>query len=59
MYQQVFPGLFFFVGTRDEERGYIHPLHSNKMQFDEKNLLGGIQCYLGLLAEFNQKGAKI
>lgn len=59
MYQQVFPGLFFFVGTRNEERGYIHPLHSNKMQFDEKNLLGGIQCYLGLLAEFNQKGAKL
>ncbi|WP_368250720.1 M20 family metallopeptidase [Enterococcus sp. 2201sp1_2201st1_B8_2201SCRN_220225] len=58
MYQQVFPGLFFFVGIRDEEKGYIHPLHSNKMQFDEKNLLGGIQCYLGLLAELN-KGADL
>lgn len=58
MYQQVFPGLFFFVGIRDEEKGYVHPLHSNKMQFDEKNLLGGIQCYLGLLAELN-KGANL
>ncbi|HPI99534.1 MAG TPA: M20 family metallopeptidase [Enterococcus sp.] len=54
MYQQVVPGLFFFVGTRNEEKGYIHPLHSGKMQFDEKNLLNGIACYVDLIQELNK-----
>ncbi len=54
MYQQVVPGLFFFVGTRNEEKGYIHPLHSSKMQFDEKNLLNGIVCYVDLIQELNK-----
>ncbi|KAF1302966.1 M20 metallopeptidase family protein [Enterococcus sp. JM9B] len=53
MYQQEIPGLFFFVGTRNEEKGYTYPLHSGKMQFDEKNLLGGIQCYLQLIEALN------
>lgn len=51
MYQTVIPGLFFFVGIRNEELGYTYPLHSSKMQFQEKNLLGGIQCYVDLIAE--------
>lgn len=53
MYQQVVPGLFFFVGIRNEEKGYTYPLHSGKMQFDEKNLLGGIQCYVKLIDALN------
>lgn len=51
MYQQVVPGMFFFVGTRNEAKGYIHPLHNGKMQFDERNLLNGIACYVGLIQE--------
>ncbi|GMA53830.1 peptidase [Alicyclobacillus contaminans] len=47
MYQQVVPGLFFFVGIRNEEKGYTYPLHSGKMQFDEKIY------YRRLLAMFN------
>lgn len=54
LYQQAFPGLFFFVGTRNEAKGYVHPLHSNKLQFDEAVLLNGIQVYVNLLAELNQ-----
>ena len=56
MYQQVVPGMFFFVGIRNEEKGYIHPLHSSKMNFDEKNLLVGITCYVQLIEGLN-KGA--
>ncbi|MGX7196994.1 M20 metallopeptidase family protein [Enterococcus olivae] len=54
MYQQVVPGLFFFVGTGNEKKGYIHPLHSGKMNFDEKNLLNGIVCYVELIEWLNK-----
>ncbi|KAF1302753.1 amidohydrolase [Enterococcus saccharolyticus] len=53
MYQQVVPGLFFFVGIRNDEKGYTYPLHSNKMQFDEENLLAGITCYVALIDALN------
>lgn len=55
MYQKELPGVFFFVGTRSEEKGYDYPLHSSKMNFDEKNLLGGIECYLQLIQALNQE----
>lgn len=54
MYQQVVPGLFFFVGIRNEEKGWTHPLHSSRLQFDEADLLGGIQCYRELLQRLNE-----
>ena len=54
MYQQKVPSLFFFTGIRNEEKGYIYPLHSGKMQFDEKNLLGAIQLYIDLVAALNK-----
>ncbi|EAC9145432.1 amidohydrolase, partial [Listeria monocytogenes] len=47
-------GVFFFVGTRNEEKGYVHPLHSSKMNFDEKNLLQGIECYVRLIEALNE-----
>lgn len=55
MYQQVVPGLFFFVGVRNEEKGYIYPLHSGKMQFDEKNLLLAVTCYVQLIETLNKE----
>lgn len=57
MFQQKIPGLFFFVGIRNEAKDAIYPLHSNKLRFDEKNLLGGIQCYVDLIRVLNEKGA--
>ncbi|MDK4448590.1 M20 metallopeptidase family protein [Enterococcus casseliflavus] len=54
MYQKEIPGVFFFVGTRNEEKGYVHPLHSSKMNFDEKNLLQGIECYVRLIEALNE-----
>ena len=52
--QTQIPGLFFFVGIRNEELGYTWPLHSGKMNFNEENLLGGVECYVGLIAALNQ-----
>ena len=54
MYQKEIPGLFFFVGIRNESKGYVAPLHSGKMNFDETYLLGGIECYRQLIAELNK-----
>lgn len=53
-YQQEIPGLFFFLGIRDEAKGYTYPLHSGKMKFDEVNLLLGVQTYVNLIAGLNE-----
>ncbi|MDT2754451.1 M20 family metallopeptidase [Enterococcus pseudoavium] len=52
-YQQEIPGVFFFLGIRDEEKGYTYPLHSSKLKFDEVNLLLGIQTYVNLIVGLN------
>ncbi len=54
MYQTVMPGMFFFLGIRDEEKGYTYPLHSGKMKFDEKHLLLGIQTFVNLIDALNE-----
>lgn len=53
LYQTEMPGLFFFLGIRNEEKGYIHPLHNGKLQFDESALLTGVETYVRLLKAFN------
>lgn len=39
------PGLFFFLGVRNEEKGYIYPLHNPKFNFDEEALLKGVETF--------------
>ncbi len=48
-YQRKVPGLFVMLGTRNEEKGFIHPLHSCYFNFDEKVLLQGIELYKKIL----------
>lgn len=45
-YQQRVPGIFFYTGIRNEEKGYTYQLHSNKFNFDEKALLSTVNVYL-------------
>jgi amidohydrolase len=45
-YLQEVPGIFFFTGTYNKEKGYTYPLHSNKFNFDEKVLLKTVEVYL-------------
>lgn len=49
-YQKQIPGVFFFLGTRNEEKGFIHPLHNGRFDFDEKILAYGLQAFVNLLA---------
>jgi metal-dependent amidase/aminoacylase/carboxypeptidase family protein len=44
-YQKEVPGLFFMLGSRNEELGHVNPLHSNKFSFNEEILLAGIQTF--------------
>lgn len=48
-YQEKVPGLFFFVGTYNEERGYVHPLHSSKFNFDNEIMMTGLKAYMNIL----------
>lgn len=50
-YQDQVPGVFFYVGTKNEELGYVHSLHNSKFNFDEEALLLGIKAYKGVLKE--------
>lgn len=52
-YQQVVPGFFMMLGARNEEKGFIHPLHSCYFNFDEKILLHGIQSYIKICKGLN------
>ena len=48
-YQQEVPGLFYFIGSFNEEKGMVFPLHSCNFIFDDSILLDGIETYLNIL----------
>lgn len=48
-YQREIPGVFFFLGCRNEEKGYCYPLHNNRFNFDEKILGYGVQAFVNVL----------
>jgi amidohydrolase len=52
-YQQVVPGLFIMLGTRNEKLGYIHPLHSCYFNFKEEVLPKGIELYDLICKSYN------
>jgi hippurate hydrolase len=45
-YQQKVPGLFIMLGTKNEKKEYIHPLHSCCFNFDESVLVKGVELYI-------------
>ena len=55
LYQQEIPGLFFFLGAGNPEKGFTHPLHSAQFDFDEEILCKGVEVYAGLLKRFEEK----
>ncbi|MGI6112729.1 MAG: M20 metallopeptidase family protein [Mahellales bacterium] len=48
-YQKKVPGLFMLLGTKNEHKGYIHPLHSDRFNFDEEVLLKGVEIFKTIL----------
>jgi len=45
-YLQEVPGMFAFVGTKNVEKNYVYPLHSNLFNFDEDILEIGLTYYI-------------
>lgn len=44
-YQKEVPGLFFMLGTRNEERGLTYPLHHSKFNFSDEVFMHGLHLY--------------
>lgn len=53
-YQKEVPGIFMLLGTRSEEKGFVHPLHSCHFNFDEKVLLKGVEAFARILESHNK-----
>ena len=52
-YQEAVPGIFFFLGTKNEDKSFTAPLHNSKFNFDEEVLLKGIEFYTALSKKLN------
>lgn len=52
-YQEQIPGLFYFIGTYNEEKDYTYPLHNSKFNFDDEIMLDGLRSYVGILSYRN------
>ena len=52
-YQQKVPGMFVMLGTKNEEKGFVHPLHSCYFNFDEIVLSKGVELYFNICQTLN------
>ncbi|MGL6105259.1 amidohydrolase [Romboutsia sp.] len=48
-YQKEVPGLFFMLGSKNEEKGFVDGLHNINFNFDEETLISGLNIYIDLL----------
>lgn len=55
-YQKVVPGLFFYLGSKNEGKGFTYGLHDSRFNFDETILLNGVEVYARLLDREGGKG---
>ncbi len=51
-YQQKVPGMFTMLGTKNDLKGYTHPLHSCYFNFDESVLIKGVELYLDIAKSY-------
>lgn len=52
-YQEAVPGVFIFLGTRNDEKNYTAPLHNSKFNFDERVLIKGVDLYMEIMQRLN------
>lgn len=53
LYQTKIPGMFFFLGSGNPEKGFTAPLHSADFDFDEAILAKGAETYAKLLEKWS------
>ena len=51
-YQKDGPGFFFMLGSKNQKKGYVYPLHNEKFNFSEAILFKGISLYIRLARKF-------
>jgi amidohydrolase len=47
-YQKAVPGVFFYLGSMNREKGYTHGLHDCRFNFDESIILNAVEMYARL-----------
>lgn len=55
-YQRLIPGLYFFVGTRNEAKGLTFPIHHEKYSIDEGILGFGVEVMVNAALNVVKKG---
>ncbi|SFI14796.1 hippurate hydrolase [Tindallia magadiensis] len=63
-YQRKYPGLFFFLGTKNQDKDLVYPLHHGCFNFDEEVLMIGVESFLNILLkkgsiEFNHESERV
>jgi amidohydrolase len=51
-FHQKVPGVQWYLGTRNTEKGFIHPLHSSLFDFNEEVMVAGAAVHLQAAADF-------
>ncbi|WZL71732.1 M20 family metallopeptidase [Clostridiaceae bacterium 35-E11] len=51
-YQEKIPSLFFMLGCRREDQGYVYPLHNARFNFSEDVLIDGTKIYIDIAEKF-------
>lgn len=51
-YQKVAKGVFYFIGTKNEELGFTHLLHNDQFNFNEEVLKIGVKTYIKLINSY-------
>ncbi|HHA0599362.1 TPA: M20/M25/M40 family metallo-hydrolase, partial [Staphylococcus aureus] len=52
--QQLAPAYFVFIGTRNEDKGFVTGLHTSHLNFDEKALINVVNFYENLLNNYKE-----
>lgn len=52
--QQLAPSYFVFVGTQNNEKGFVTGLHTAHLNFDEKILIDVVNYYEHLLRNYKE-----
>lgn len=50
------PGCYFFIGARNEEKGYTYPHHHPKFNFDERAMINGVSIMAETAAKYVLNG---
>ncbi len=50
------PGCYFFIGARNEEKGYTYPHHHPKFNFDERAMIDGVAIMAETTASYVLNG---